>query len=223
MATTTNSNVGKSSKDPSPETVMETIQESTLSKTHGRSMSTGSSDSGYSADPAKSTNSNKPTSSTVSKTTTVAWSNQMAWKPNRPVVTQSVGASTSAVTTCVSSGHSNGLTNSSPAMTSARTVDVSCDELRTSSKSDVKVSKFALSRMLTDFLPRISEFRIFCYAVLASIAEKTKKTDILLFLDSSIFTGSSGYNRICIMTLRLIQRTKEYETCLFSSSWFENV
>lgn len=128
----------KTSKDPSPETVMETIQENTISKAHGRSMSTGSSDSGYSADAAKST-SNRPTSSSGSKTTTVAWSNQMAWKPNRPIVTQSVGVSTSAVTTCVSSSHSNGLTNTSPGITSTGMVEVSCNELRTSSSADVKV------------------------------------------------------------------------------------
>lgn len=140
MATTA---VVKVSKDPSPETVVETTQETPVSQTHSRTMSSGSSDSGYSAGHNNKSTTNTPQ---VSKTATVAWSNQMAWKPNRPSVTQSIGVSTSAVTTCVSSSHTNGLSESSHTMTtSTRTVNANhTNELRTSTSADIKVCTFVL-------------------------------------------------------------------------------
>ncbi|XP_032234858.2 ankyrin repeat and KH domain-containing protein 1 isoform X2 [Nematostella vectensis] len=78
----------------SPEDIM--AEARSENQTHTRSLSSSSSENSFSFKVTKSTS-----PITVTKATP-AWSSS-AWKPNRPPVTQSIGMSTSAVTTCTSS------------------------------------------------------------------------------------------------------------------------
>lgn len=135
--------VVKSIKDTSPETVATVDTPQEVSKTHSRSTSSGSSDSGYSihSDPSK-------TSSQVSKTTTVAWSNHVAWKPTR--VTQSIGVSTSAVTTCVSSNPMNGVADTKHTTVITGSLQAAhSKDLQSSNISDIKVCMIDCTRAVT--------------------------------------------------------------------------